>query len=268
MKTRLHFFNSGCLKMKSTTVPLVLLVVVVLVGCQKKLASPTDEVAGTPLPTSGTYCRISSIWEHPNTPEQKFFNFIYDEYENPIAITGIPYRTFEYDAWHRLKKYVSDYGNGIFAVHHYGYDNQGRIAVDSFYIRATTSDHPQNYEHRRISTFMYDSKNRIVQEYVDLENTTSDWILGYEYNANKNLTYPGFCCQVYDDKINLNRTNDVWMMINRDFGKNNRFIAVEYNQYGYPTIINTTRPTGNVFADLIDITEARVSYSCRESPWW
>ena len=115
---------------------------------------------------------------------------------------------------------------------------------------------------------MYDSKNRIVQEYVDLENTTSDWILGYEYNANENLTYPGFCCQVYDDKINLNRTNDVWMMINRDFGKNNRFIAVEYNQYGYPTIINTTRPTGNVFADLIDITEARVSYSCRESPWW
>jgi hypothetical protein len=240
---------------------------ILLISCQKKLDVPKDELAGTPLPTTETYCRIASIWEHPNTPEQKFYNFIYDEYENPVAITGIPYRTFEYDSWHRLKKYVSDYGNGIFGLHHYGYDNQGRIGVDTFYIRATTSDHPKNYESRRIITYTYDSENRIVEAFVDFENTPFDWLLSYGYDSNGNQLYPGFCCSVYDDKINVNRTNDVWMFINLDYGKNNRFVASEYNEFGYPTNVKM-RGLGNLFADLIDLMDCRISYSCRPSNYY
>src|SRR5687767_3446106 len=92
--------------------------IIIFSSCQKKLDLPADrDVAGTPLPGQTTYCRMESIWENPNTAQQKFILILYDQYENPTALTtpvpttGHPYKTFKYDSWHRLKEYRGEYSN-------------------------------------------------------------------------------------------------------------------------------------------------------------
>lgn len=44
----------------------------------------------------------------------------------------------------------------------------------------------------------------------------------------------------YDDKINLNLTNKVWMFLNRSYSPHNPFTATSYNVYGLPTLLDFT----------------------------
>src|SRR4030095_198208 len=84
-----------------------------LSACQKQVDSiGTQEVIrSTALPGQPAYCRIESIWKNRCATEEAFHLILYDEFENPIAITtpgigtGRPWVTFIYDSWHRLREY-------------------------------------------------------------------------------------------------------------------------------------------------------------------
>ena len=99
-------------------------------SCQKQVDKPDssfkpEEVAGTPLPGQATYCRIESVWERPFSDAERFILVLYDEYENPVAITtphagtGSPYRVFKYDNWHRLREFQGQYSNGLLEFWHF-----------------------------------------------------------------------------------------------------------------------------------------------------
>jgi hypothetical protein len=108
------------MKKRSTLVLLgIASLAILFVACRKEINTPDgNEVGNTPLPTTGTYCRIESIWLNPGASSQSYWLIAYDEFENPkfittpLPATGQPFREFKYDGWHRLREYVGDYGNG------------------------------------------------------------------------------------------------------------------------------------------------------------
>lgn len=43
--------------------------------------------------------------------------------------------------------------------------------------------------------------------------------------------------RTYDNKLNMNRTNSVWMFITRDYSVNNPFTAKQYNDKELPVFV-------------------------------
>ena len=239
-----------------------------LSSCQKDFnPSEKEETKSTALSTENSYCRVESIWENPGMINERIRLVLYDEFDNPVAITtplvnsGSSYRTFKYDNWHRLREFRGEFSRGVFETwHFYGYDLNGRINVDTMYVFGTISDKPVNYIQRSIEKIEYDTENRISQvSYSDIHGNTSK--TNYTYDSRGNLILPGV---VYDDKMNINRTNDIWMFINRDYSLNNPFAADEYNEFGFPTVMNypSHRYIGFARTD-INLSNSRISYSCR-----
>ena len=237
-------------------------------SCRKEMGTPNGgEVLNTPLPGQTMYCRIESIWENPWTPDQRFLLVAYDQYENPAYITtplpstGHPFRVFKYDSWHRLRQYLGDYGNGFFEFwHFYGFDNNGRIGVDTTYTFGQLLDKPVGYFERRISWIEYDSQGRIVK-ISNTNNFGASWVDNFTYMAGGNLMRPGV---TYDSKVNICRTNDIWMFLSRDYSMNNPFTADAYNVAGEPTMINVPSPFIFILSD-IQLNHAQVGYACRQA---
>ena len=251
---------------------------ILLCGCQKnlQLKNSEEELRGTPLPGQENYCRIESIWEKPGYfLKERFLLVLYDEYENPIAVTtpevgtGQSYCTFKYDDWHRLKEYRGEYSNGFFEFwHFYGFDLNGRIAVDTAYFWGRLSNKPIDYLERTFSKFEYDNQNRIIKAVTDYEVNHFHFEDIYVYDAAGNLTYPPNSGVTYDNKVNLHRTNDIWMFLARDYSRNNPFIASAYNSTGFPTIIDVGIPRDFVFANTSSLlNHSQLSYSCRQAYW-
>jgi hypothetical protein len=248
-----------------------------LSSCQKNLEdAKADEVMGTPLPSTTDYCRINSIWLRPGAPDQQFRLVMYDEFENPkfitnpMVATGSPFRSFKYDTWHRLVEYLESYTNNTFETwHFYGFDLQGRIGVDTSYtFGSSITGKPTNYLFRTISGLEYDAQNRIVASHntITPDPTNPMWpassnIQTWTYNAAGNLDLPGV---TYDNKTNLNRTNDIWMFLARDYSMNNPFTADSYNATGYPTNINV--PFARfILSNDIFLSNSQIGYGCRPS---
>ena len=245
-----------------------------LAGCRKQVDQPfkPEEIGGTPLPGQPIYCRIQSIWENPGASNQRFIMVLYDQYENPVAITtplpntGHPYRTFKYDTWHRLREYRGEYSNGNYEFwHFYGFDLNGRIGVDTLYtLGAMGPTGPATYFERSISKITYDAQGRIIKVVTDTQISPSHTETNYSYDAAGNLIYPPGSGVVYDNKMNLNRTNDIWQFLNRDYSMNNPFIADAYSN-NFPTVINATRPI--LWLNEYQLTHSQIGYNCRESHW-
>ena len=240
-----------------------------LSSCQKDLNSAEKEkTKSTALPTENTFCRVESIWENPGMNNQRIRLVLYDEFENPVAITtpiinsGSSYRTFKYDGWHRLREFRSEFSRGVFETwHFYGYNLAGLINVDTTYIFGNmNSGKPENYFERTIEYIEYDNQNRVSRTtWTDTHG--SNIITQYNYDSRGNLILPGI---VYDENVNINRTNDIWMFINRDYSVNNPFVADEYNESGLPTVINNPNERFIGFARTdINLSNCQISYSCR-----
>ncbi len=244
-------------------------------SCQKnlQLENNEDELSGTPLPGQETNCRIESIWEKAGIYNQRFLLVLYDQFENPTAITnpligtGSPFRVFKYDHWHRLREYIGDYGNGGFEFwHFYGYDLNGRIGTDTMYIFGVLQDKPLNYVNRTIAQIQYDNQGRII--HISTSDHGFSFVDTFEYDAVGNLIYPSEAGVTYDNRVNIHRTNDIWMFLARDYSINNPFIADEYNATGFPTIINANNPWDFQFVNTtIFLNHSQVSYSCRQAYW-
>jgi hypothetical protein len=249
---------------------------IIFSSCQKELDSPknADDVIGTPLPGQTINCRIESIWENAGAYYQRFLLVLYDEYENPIAITapeigtGHPYLTFKYDSWHRLREYRGEYlGGGFEFWHFYGFDLSGRIGVDTLYTFGELANPQINYDLRIISKIEYDNQNRIVKTITEVEGSDFKYEANYTYDAAGNLTYPPDRGVTYDNKVNLYRINDIWMFLARDYSMNNPYIADAYNSSGFPTVINTNSGIPNSAFYDIPLNGSQVSYSCRQAYW-
>jgi hypothetical protein len=247
---------------------------ILLCSCQKNLQDKNNdtELRATPLPGQQTYCRIESIWEKLQGTEDRFRLVLYDQYENPVAITtpvlgtGISYHQFRYDQWHRLKDYIAYIGGALFQTWHiYGYDNSGRIAYDTVYWFGSPGERPTDYWLREFQTIGYDDQNRINRvNYTDATGRIS--IVNYEYDAAGNLIHPASKGVTYDNKINLNRTNDIWMFLARDYSVNNPYGAVSYNSAGYPTKMSN-KQVSNWAGTEIQLASSQFSYGCRQAFW-
>jgi len=255
---------------------------IIFSSCQKDLGTvkQTDEVMGTPLPGQITYCRIESIWEKNGQFGQEYRIIGYDEYENPTFIstpmvtTGSPFRTFKYDTWHRLKEYREEYtAGGFFSWHKYFYDNNGRIGADSSYSMGAFSEGaPDFYLSKALTVFEYDNQNRIIRTVTNIGPgtifpgfpSTTTFIGESTYDAAGNLVKPGV---TYDNKMNLHRTNDIWMFLARDYSVNNPFIATSYNSTGLPTSINISGPLNFLNSTDIFLNSSEIGYSCRPAHW-
>ena len=267
------------MKKRNSVLLLGTVLITLFIGCQKHVETPDDEsvpgeeVISTPPPISPTYCRIESLWVSAGQPDQKFILVLYDQYENPVVITqpavgtGRPYRTFKYDQWHRLREYRGEYANGNYEFwHFYGFDNNGRIGVDTTYIfGAIGPTGPLNYFERRISQITYDAQGRVITVNT-VSSIGSPSMESYSYDAAGNKVYPPAFGIVYDNKMNLNRTNDIWQFLNRDYSMNNPFMAGAYNGTNYPTVINDAHPSQS-FLNEWKLANSQIGYSCRKSHW-
>jgi hypothetical protein len=258
------------MKKRSTLVLLgIASLAILFVACRKEINTPDgNEVGNTPLPTTGTYCRIESIWLNPGSSSQSYWLIAYDEFENPkfittpLPATGQPFREFKYDGWHRLREYVGDYGNGMFEEwHFYGFDWNGRIGVDTNYVFGKLGEKPTNYFNRTISMIEYDSQGRIIRV-TSHDDHGLNLVTDYSYDSHGNLIRPDV---TYDNKVNLNRTNDYWMFLLRDYSMNNPMMADSYNAAGYPTVINSPNPVPWIIGD---ISHSQIGYGCRQSHYF
>jgi len=271
MKRRLSLFHIGLAG-----------IVIIFSACQKDLekVKQQDDVMGTPLPGQVTYCRIESIWERPTAPDQVFRVLGYDEFENPRFIstpfvaTGSPFYTFKYDLFHRLRQHAEEHSNGTYnRLHRYGINNDGRIGVDTMYALGgyDAMGEPFGYFSRTISMLTYDAWGRIVHS----SNTTTSGpgfpmsppivsANSYTYDVNGNLEVAG---ATYDNKMNINRTNDIWQFLARDYSVNNRLMTTEYNATGFPVRINHPEPYNFINSQSIRIENSRIGYACRPASW-
>jgi hypothetical protein len=91
----------------------------------------------------------------------------------------------------------------------------------------------------RIIHYAYDAQNRIIDQTDSLFFDTNEFNVAYhsvyQYDNKGNLING----LTYDDKINIRRTNKIWMFLKRDYSVNNAFVATKYNSFGLPETYHT-----------------------------
>ena len=217
------------------------------------------------------FCNIKSFTLSGDFPGNKF-TFTYDAWGNPLSVsstavgTGAPNRQFKYDGLHRLTEYIWPYNNGSFeSWTKYVYDASGRIAFDTSYALGNiTPSGPANYLWARLTTYTYDGTCRVIKtSAVALGGKAGDttvYVSLYSYDSNGNLIRPGI---VYDNKVNIHRTNKVFMFVDRDYSMNNPFTASKYNAYGLPSTISPPAAGGPFYYFLLrPIFGATFVYQC------
>ena len=217
--------------------------IIQITACQKKTVTP---------PVEAELCKIT----HMNT-DHGGGTFTYNAYGNPRNIimdrtgTGNPHMTFLYDKYNRLTDHIGTYvllpdsigtysdlsksqASFIFEFwYRYTYADENAsslpIADTARYVGGYSAGKFGIVSQTFPEIFVYDSQKRIAQ----VITVNSVFARTYNYDANGNLIRPNV---TYDNKKNWRLTNKVWMLIDRNFSKNNPFIATAYNSEGYPTV--------------------------------
>jgi hypothetical protein len=196
--------------------------------------------------------------------------FIYDALGNPLTVTntvvstGYPNQVFKYDASHRLTEFYRPYDNGHFETwYKYIYDGSGRIAFDTTFVFGTvTPTGPTGSWQTRVTTYTYDGTCRVIKtSSVTIgDEGGSPLVETYSYDLNGNLIRPGV---LYDNKVNIHRTNKIFMFVDRDFSMNNPFTAATYNGYSLPwTISSPAAVNPSIFFLLRPIDNSTFVYQC------
>ena len=192
--------------------------------------------------------------------------FSYNSAGNPVTITrsrgartGYPNYIFKYDQKKRLTDFIGGYNDGSTNAefwHKYFYDNHDNVVLDSTYIFPSIANgYPENAFERRATSYTYDDNGRIIKEStVSANNAPVEHTYTYDGNGNK-------VGDTYDGNTNINRTNKIWMFLNKDYSMNNPFDADAYNASGLPSSISLT--SENAFGFLGNAyTKAQIVYSC------
>ncbi|MEO6314351.1 MAG: hypothetical protein ABIU63_14070 [Chitinophagaceae bacterium] len=171
--------------------------------------------------------------------------FTYDALGNPLTVTnttvstGYPNLVFKYNAAHKLTEFYRPYTNGLFETwSKYIYDGSGRIVFDTtFALGTVTPAGPTDYYGARLTTYTYDGTCRVIKtSSVEIGGDGVPFVQEYSYNASGNLVRPGV---TYDSKVNIHRTNKIFMFVDRDYSMNNPFTAATYNGYNLPSTISS-----------------------------
>jgi YD repeat-containing protein len=197
--------------------------------------------------------------------------FTYEPWGDPLTLTrtnpmpGSPNFSFRYDRNHHLTDFIGTWGPkhiGSEFWHKYFYDAQGRITLDSEYLYiTTTNDRITSYLSRYGYQFQYDEYGRITRQYDPAQPAADS---NYTYDNRGNLIDPQniFLGSPYDNKVSFQRTNWIWMFIDRDFSVNNSFIADTYNVGSLPLHWRAF-PNGTAYKKFLEINyyrEAWVTY--------
>jgi hypothetical protein len=198
--------------------------------------------------------------------ESDNLEFIYNSSGDPVSITrtlgahtGRPDYIFKYDEKNRLTDFVGTYRNTSAEFwHKYFYDSRGNIVLDSGYIFPQIANgFPENGYSRQLTYYTYDNKQRIIRDSTVFSGLYRPVVNIYAYDDNGNRIGNN-----YDDKININRTNKIWMFLNRDYSVNNPFKAVSYNTNALPASINFSSE-GNSLGFLTNsFYKAEIFYQC------
>lgn len=245
---------------------------VILSACQKNdVYLDSDNTKGKALgkevksTESIKQCSIVQIIYPVADGTNDVLQFTYNSSGNPVTITrsrgahtGYPNYVFKYDQKKRLTDFIGVYDGNTNAEfwHKYFYDDHDNVVLDSTYIfPRIASGYPENAFDRRATSYTYDDNNRIIKEStVSANNAPVEHTYTYDANGNK-------AGSTYDGKTNINRTNKIWMFLNKDYSVNNPFNADAYNASGLPSSFSLTPE--NAFGFLGNAyTKAQVVYSC------
>lgn len=219
------------------------------------------------------FCNVSYFYYPGYSPGEtpNLAKFTYDAYGNPLTVknsyvsTGYPDLVFRYDGFHRLQEFFRPYANGHFETwSKYFYDASGRIAFDTTYVFGSNVPHwpPADYVQARRTTYKYDNTCRIIQTSTKGIGGPEDGfpaiVNSYSYDAAGNRVGSAV---LYDHKVNIHRTNKVFMFVDRDYSMNNPFSAATYNGYLLPAHIGTGTSPSTYFLQR-PIYNAVFSYAC------
>ncbi|HYE56482.1 MAG TPA: hypothetical protein VD996_16650 [Chitinophagaceae bacterium] len=248
-----------------TLLPVVLMACLCIVfsACEKVLEyldeNPTADIK---------YCNITKFTENSGPSGSRIATFTYNVWGNPTKITvtnvgtGNPNRIFKYDSYNRLKEYRGEYTNGNYEYwYRYDYDpTNNRIVSDTVYIFGAITPEPTTYFDRRVTHYTYDAQGRITQtSTVSTVFPGPPVVQNYTYDAAGNKVVPGI---TYDSKVNLHRTNKVWMFLDRDYSLNNPLTADSYNLHGLP--LSITLPAESPLRGFIGfyLNDSDIEYKC------
>ena len=212
-------------------------------------------------------CRILQI-SYPLGNTNDVMQFTYNSFGDPVSVTrllgthtGHPNFVFKYDEKNRLIEFIGHYNNSVFAEfwHKYFYDKDGNIVLDSGYIfPRVVNGFPENAHIQQLTYYTYDNQQRIIKDSTVFSTSATASVHTYTYDARGNKTGVS-----YDDQVNLNRTNKIWMFINRDYSINNPFKADSYNLLGLPTSLNLPSHE-RLFGFLgTSLSKAQINYECK-----
>ena len=211
-------------------------------------------------------CQILQINYQVGT-RNDILQFTYNNAGNPISITralgahtGYPNFIFKYDDKDRMSELIGTYDNTTVAEfwHKYFYNNKNQIILDSAYIFPRIENgFPQNSYIQQATFFTYDNRDRIIKDSTSFSNSISASVHTYSYDASGNKTGP-----VYDDQINISRTNKIWMFLNRDYSVNNPFKADSYSPEGLPSGFNLTTTERSYAFLATSFQNAQFTYQC------
>lgn len=189
-------------------------------------------------------CRIKTIKQKLSDNETRTGTFYYNSYGDldsviyDIPAYGGNFFYYKYDDQHRLIRYESHYDApyvfyNYFHMHSYVYSAEGRIIIDTGWIRQAGSA-------TQVTYLEYDAAGRVIRE-------TGNWIeaegdstiqplepITYNYDDRGNLRAPE-SPDHYDDKINFLSTRRALMFTERNYSKNNVIAATGYNDFALPT---------------------------------
>ena len=250
---------------------LLVIAIVVLSSCQKSDEYlNTELVEGKQIKENGKLageikkCSILQV-TYTMSGTTDVLQFTYNSSGDPESIrrnsgghTGYPNYAFKYDQRKRLTDFIGPYNNTTAEFwHKYLYDNRGNIVLDSTYIfPRIENDFPENPYTRELTFYTYDDKDRIIKDSTVFSGSTSAVVHTYAYDERGNKIG-----NTYDNNININRTNKIWMFLNRDYSVNNPFRADSYNASGLPSSFTLSQENAFNFLSNAYAT-AQIIYEC------
>jgi len=211
-------------------------------------------------------CKITQI-NYTVGSRNDVLQFTYNSSGDPISITralgghtGYPNFIFKYDDKDRMSELIGTYDNNNVAEywHKYFYNNKNQIMLDSAYIFPTIRNgFPENSYFQQATYYTYDNKDRIIEDSTSFSNSISPTVHSYTYDENGNKKG-----NLYDDQININRTNKIWMFLNRDYSVNNPFKGDSYNTMGLPSSFNLATTQSSYSFLATSFQKAQISYEC------
>lgn len=242
------------------------------------LSLPACRHAVVPPPPYKCPCRIEKITQKASVVAERTGAFTYNAFGDPVAFIPLGYSTtgsvryeFKYDANRRLTDYIGYYPVPSatpvceFWTKYY-YNAKGQVVRDTSYASpAYGAQLHGNVVFKSYTHYEYDGEGRISRTvFRQLVNGAPNGLVRdykFVYNGQGNLVLPG---AVYDDKVSVYRSNNVWMFLNRNYSRNNVRRASGYNIHGLPLGFSTPpapQPSLGML-QFIGLNNVSIDYRC------